>query len=1116
MFYHRPYHFYQLVLNKLRHLAHEEKLIIGSANIFRLFATIGLIFRFEYTASVYVIQPLVSYTIFASLSVVIWWFWYGISKRRSWIILQIILDTAIISILYWSTNNADSDIYLLLSIPILLAVERLRVIQISVYYLILIVILFFIIGSLPSQEPTLTEKLGRIFVVRLGIAGLLLLVFTTNAILLRDRRREIRNQTEEFTELVNQLKLENESIKLDVQYLSDLCRRRFRALGVYIHGFDDSGRLTLMGHSSPATSLVRKFDKKWDFVAKARNGEYYICSQIDKHPYFNHLKRHSNDLSLVHQVRSFASFPIKNIGKPIGLLTVIFASTDPVKEKGFVVKHQNLIDMLGRLISIDLHTQLRGTAFANLENVATQVSTNLDVNARLPVLISEATRLLRVPYATVYLVSERRDSLILSASTKLNERIPLGYSLHFGEGIAGLVAESKETKIENNYAQSKFGLSDFKEICVKAIGVPLIVEDELIGVVTAFTNDPDAPDFDAKHHTTGLLTSIASIVAQTVWFSRSLMLENKMQEAIKQIDNFVAEEIRADSNNNGRGDSVVAVSKAILEILKSVVHYDSASFQLLVNPAQYLNNIESTYLQIIAGNGFSDTENVLGLTFSLADPERPNRQVMENEFLYLPDIGKSNFQAMVNTVGLNDIRSWLGIKIPGAETPLGMIAFDRSKEIIPFNKQEIQLACRLAAHVAIAVKNVQDLEKQKAYNRMITDLYFHDHIVDYNKYREQIYQKIVQQAIQLTRLQGLEINVSCHLIQVKGNFVRLLAAYPKESHEKIVKADRHVVNLDAWPANGQGSILSQVIRTGKTAILADGKYDYFAISDEAEVIGSLLAVPILLKNRVIGIVVVSCPDAGHFGLHNVAEIEVLGSQAATILSLSQLVSLRLGLTAMTVPIMNDQHGIRENIRKVIEQLDWLESFRFQLISLNEIRQYLQKIEERLDAISLPLNQNDDVKTDLNSLVVTTLARSSVRHLPPEFQGNFVIRCDDQWIAEALRNVFVNADKALPDDNHYIAVVVRPCYRQDESNPTDMLPNGLFIEVTNQAGRMKNESLFLLFDAPIHDSSEGRMQLGAFIASQIIEYYGGYITIGTITDDTTTVVIWLPQELVEYQ
>ncbi len=144
----------------------------------------------------------------------------------------------------------------------------------------------------------------------------------------------------------------------------------------------------------------------------------------------------------------------------------------------------------------------------------------------------------------------------------------------------------------------------------------------------------------------------------------------------------------------------------ILEQLKQVVPYDSASVQLL----------DGNELEIMGGSGFSDHDAVVGMRFPIPG-DNPNSVVIETGKPYLLGDVRDvyvEFQKAPN----DHIRSWLGVPLKVQGRVIGLLAID-SGEPNDFTQEDTNLAAAFAEQVAVALENTRVFKESQ--NQAITD-----------------------------------------------------------------------------------------------------------------------------------------------------------------------------------------------------------------------------------------------------------------------------------------------------------------------------------------------------------------------------------------------------------
>jgi len=138
----------------------------------------------------------------------------------------------------------------------------------------------------------------------------------------------------------------------------------------------------------------------------------------------------------------------------------------------------------------------------------------------------------------------------------------------------------------------------------------------------------------------------------------------------------------------------------ILEHLKQVVPYDSASVQLL-------NGDE---LEIIGGSGWNDLSKVIGMRFPIPG-DNPNSVVIQSGKPHiLPEAGEV-YEAFRRPPH-NHIRSWLGVPLIVQDKIIGLLSVD-SSEPDYFTQDSLNVVLEFADQVAITLKNSRLFEETR-------------------------------------------------------------------------------------------------------------------------------------------------------------------------------------------------------------------------------------------------------------------------------------------------------------------------------------------------------------------------------------------------------------------
>src|SRR5258706_5673211 len=111
--------------------------------------------------------------------------------------------------------------------------------------------------------------------------------------------------------------------------------------------------------------------------------------------------------------------------------------------------------------------------------------TRLPLDELLVEILDRVRELLRADSATLFLLDPARDVLVLRATIGLERDPDDVREIRVGEGFAGSIAASGEPVVVPNTAEAH-PLSRFLRLKIHSVvGVPLIVEDRVVGVIHA-------------------------------------------------------------------------------------------------------------------------------------------------------------------------------------------------------------------------------------------------------------------------------------------------------------------------------------------------------------------------------------------------------------------------------------------------------------------------------------------------------------------------------------------------------------------------------------------------------------------------------------------------------
>ncbi len=496
----------------------------------------------------------------------------------------------------------------------------------------------------------------------------------------------------------------------------------------------------------------------------------------------------------------------------------------------------------------------RAEELSTLHATLLDITASRDLDTLLETIIERAIHLLDAYGGSLYLcdVENRQVRCVVSHN---NPRSKAGSVANYEQGEAGIIAQTGLPLIINDYRiwPGKIDYPDQGQPIIALLGVPLRWLGQVIGVINVldvvenrcFTNDDQE-----------LLTMFANQAAIAIENAR--LYEDAQRRAEE------AETLRLATASVAATLHQEESIERILEQLARVVAYDSAVVQLL----------RDGYLEIVGGRGWADKSKIIGARFPIPG-DNPNTIVIETRRPYiLADTSGTNINYIEE--GHKRIRSWLGVPLIVHNRIIGMFAVD-SETPNYFTQDHARLVSAFADQVAIAIENARLFqEAREAADRRAILHHASQEVVIASLDPERIYTTIHQAAASLMPSEAFAIslmNENTHMIDAV-----YLIDHKGRSPEISIPAHR--------------GLSGYVINTGKSLYIEDmleklDSIDSIRVGDKEEV-RSILAVPMRLGDKVIGMMSNQSYQPNAFTPEDERLLEMLASYAAIALDNARL------------------------------------------------------------------------------------------------------------------------------------------------------------------------------------------------------------------------------------
>jgi PAS domain S-box-containing protein len=298
--------------------------------------------------------------------------------------------------------------------------------------------------------------------------------------------------------------------------------------------------------------------------------------------------------------------------------------------------------------------------------------------------------------------------------------------------------------------------------------------------------------------------------------------------------------------------------EAILDELQRVVPYDSCSVQV----------IKGNRLVIVGGRGFDDLGALLGQGFDLDDETNLNSHVVRSKRTQVFADVSDNPHFASDIGGSARIRGWICAPMIAGDSVVGVLSVDKFDA--NFYDQELaDLATAFAAQAALAIQNARLLDTERAAREQAETLRAAAHSLGSTLGVPDVFDLI------LAELRKVVPYESASVQQLEGNELLVVGGYGYPNLGELVGA-RYEVGGPDDPAR-------ELVERQETLVVADASARFANFVDPygPGTIKAWMAVPLMVANRLIGMLTLDSFEADFYTTEHARTAEAFAAFAAT-------------------------------------------------------------------------------------------------------------------------------------------------------------------------------------------------------------------------------------------
>ncbi len=327
-----------------------------------------------------------------------------------------------------------------------------------------------------------------------------------------------------------------------------------------------------------------------------------------------------------------------------------------------------------------------------LHRISESISSSLEQETVLKQIVEVVVELTKADSCLLYLLSEKKDELILRASKNPHPRLIGRIAIGLGEGITGWVAQEKVPVViprnASDDARFKFFHRLQEDRYQAFVSVPIMNKGEMIGVI-------NVQHKRSKRYSEEILALLLTIANQVGGAISNARLYEEMRQKARRLETL------------SQVSETVASNRLIEDVLELIVTMTAQLMNSKICSIMLVNQ-DSGELRIAATQSLSDAyrrKPPLKVGQSMS-----GRAVKEQRPIYVPNVTTEGGYFYRDLAKQEGLHSLLSVPMLMKEKAIGVINVYTSLHHV-FSDEEVKTLETIANQAAVAIEHTRLLEK---------------------------------------------------------------------------------------------------------------------------------------------------------------------------------------------------------------------------------------------------------------------------------------------------------------------------------------------------------------------------------------------------------------------